>query len=79
MDEEVLVDLEEGGWWVVDGSSLVLVEVGVGFGVVLVVLGGSGWVSGELLPSTKCHSPYMTPADSGAKNLKRPRDKSRPP
>jgi hypothetical protein len=60
------------------GSSLV---VGSGFQVVVGL--GSSLVVGPTPPppepSLNVHEPVMTPASSLAKNLKRPRDKSRPP
>jgi len=82
-DEELWEDVVEGGGGVLelDGSSLVL--VGDGAGVVLVVVGDGGVsvvvVVGVDEPSAKSHEPLITPSDSLAKKLKRPRERSRPP
>lgn len=59
-----------------------LVVVGVGVGVGVVGVGGGGGVEEGLggdPPEPKFHVPVKTPAETSAKNSKRPSDKSRPP
>jgi len=85
---ELCMTLEEAEVVVVSGFQVVVgsgfqVEVGGGGIHSLIIVGGGGGGGGGGgaggPPSLNCHSPYMIPADSGAKNRKRPRDKSRPP
>lgn len=64
-------ELGDGGVEDVDGAT---VEEGVGVGVGVGV--GAGL---DATGAPKIQSPVKTPADSDAKNSKRPREKSRPP
>lgn len=68
---------------VVGGGDQVDVGVGVGVGVgegfSFVVVGAGAGAGAGSEPSRKVHEPVRTPTDSGAKNVKRPVDMSRPP
>lgn len=90
VDELELVEDEDGvglGLQVVEGGGGVQIEVGSGSGVQVVVGGGGGCqvlvgdgdgdgAGAGALP--KDHVPVSTPLESGAKNWKRPWEKSRP-
>ena len=53
-------------------------EGGGGGGVDVCVGEGEGEGDGDALPEPKVQLPVSTPMDSGAKNLKRPSEKSSP-